>query len=162
LANPVMPLSTRVMLLCWTSGFALLGLVAGLVVGARTDWIPQWPGRGPLRADPLPYHVPKYPGGVSLRLAMVHDVLHERFLRQRPAHYAARTRRVRLRLKEMGASQEGGKRPDGYFALLDDLGAGLEHLGEHDEAVRVLRDKLKQQQAQGLKGRALYTSYANL
>ena len=48
------------------------------------------------------------------------------------------------------------------FALLDDLGAGLDHLGEHDEAVRVLRDKLHQQEAHGDSGRKLYTTYANL
>jgi hypothetical protein len=45
---------------------------------------------------------------------------------------------------------------------MDDLGAGLDHLGEHDEAVRVLRDKLAKQTERGVTGRGLYTTYANL
>jgi hypothetical protein len=53
-------------------------------------------------------------------------------------------------------------RSERCFALIDDLGAGHDYLNEHAEAVRLLRDKLRQQQAQGLTGRALYTSYANL
>ena len=42
------------------------------------------------------------------------------------------------------------------------MAAGLERLGRPDDAVRVMRDKLARQQARGLTGRDLYTSYANL
>src|SRR5207249_32911 len=55
-----------------------------------------------------------------------------------------------------------GKRSQDYFAHIDDLGVGLDQLKQYDEAILLLRDKLKQQQAQGLTERALYTSYANL
>jgi hypothetical protein len=106
---------------------------------------------------PLPHHIPRYPGGVSLRFAMVHDVLHERFPRHGTAYYRERNRVVRRALE--------GKKDlprERYFALLDDLGVGLEFAGEHDEAIRVLRDKLREQQELGLKGRELYSSYANL
>src|SRR5262245_41322264 len=48
---------------------------------------------------PLPHHFPKYPGGVSLRFAMVHDVIHERFPWHGRAYYEERNRRVREALK---------------------------------------------------------------
>jgi hypothetical protein len=46
--------------------------------------------------------------------------------------------------------------------LLDDLGSGLEFLDDHEEAIRVLRGKLEQQESHGFEGRQLYTTYANL
>jgi hypothetical protein len=141
----------------------LCGGLVGLLLGLWTDWFPPWSteARTP-RAYPLPHHLPKHPGGVSFRFAMVHDVLHERFPRHGPAYYRERNRRTRLRLAHLERRQPEGSRAAGYFDLLDDLGAGLDALGRHDEAVEVLRDKLRQQQAQGLDGRDLYTSYANL
>src|SRR5437763_121576 len=94
-------------------------LVAWLVLTAGA---PPWPHVPPPRAYPLPYHVPKYPGSVSFRFAMAHDVIHERFARHGDAYYRERNRRVREALKE-----RAGKGPDdAYFALLDDLGAGLD------------------------------------
>jgi hypothetical protein len=112
---------------------------------------------------PLPHHVPKEPDGVSLRFAMVQDVLHERFARHGRAYYTERNRRVRKDLQrlrdEAGAGQPSAET---YFPLLDDLGAGLDYLGNHDEAVDVLRDKLRKQEARGLHGRDTYTTYANL
>src|SRR5262245_20542205 len=115
------------------------------------------------RRTPLPHHISKYPGGVSLRFAMVHDVVHERFPRHGKAYYAERNRRVCEHLAGMEAKEPSdGKPSDAYLSLFDDLGAGLDHLGEHDEAVRVLRDKLRRQAAHGFAGRQLYTTYANL
>jgi hypothetical protein len=92
---------------------------------------------------------------VSLRFAMVQDVIHERFARHGRAYYAERNRRARDELAKL----EPGDRA---FGLMDDLGAGLDHLGEHNEAVRVLRDKLAQQTERGVTGKGLYTTYANL
>ncbi len=109
----------------------------------------------PVQVLPYPHHIPKTPGGVSLRFAMVQDVLHERFARHGPAYYAERNRLARA---ELAALQPGDRRD----SLSDDLGAGLDHLGEHDEAVRVLRAKLESQTARGVTGRGLYTTYANL
>jgi hypothetical protein len=92
---------------------------------------------------------------VSLRFAMVHDVLHERFARHGRDYYLERNRRVREELKD--------RKPDARtFALMDDLAVGLEFAGDHDEAIRLMRDKLKQQQALGLKDRDLYSTHANL
>jgi hypothetical protein len=141
----------------------LLAAGVGLVTGQSLTYNGLLPGLAPERQStvyPLPHQIPKYPGGVALRFAMAHDVLHERFARHGKAYYTERNRRARAAL---ATERAGGGRPSArYFALLDDLGAGLDYLGEHAEAVRVLRGKLAEQQAAGLKGRALYTTYANL
>ena len=59
-------------------------------------------------------------------------------------------------------SEGKGRGDDAYLALFDDLGAVLHALRQDDEAVRVLRDKLRLQECDGQKGRQLYTTYANL
>ena len=46
-------------------------------------------------AYPLPHHVPRHAGNLTLRFAMVHDVIHERFPRHGSAFYAERNRQVR-------------------------------------------------------------------
>ncbi|QJW95501.1 hypothetical protein [Frigoriglobus tundricola] len=105
---------------------------------------------------PLPHHVPQYAGGVSLRYAMVHDVIHERFPKHGPAHYRERNRLTTHALAALAPDAPAA------FPLADDLAAGLERLGRPNEAVTVVRDKLARQQAKGITGRPLYTSYANL
>jgi tetratricopeptide (TPR) repeat protein len=109
-----------------------------------------------------PHCVPKYPGGISFRFAMAHDVIHERYPRHGKAYYAERNRRARQQLAKEVKAVRSGRPSVKYFELLDDLGVGLEALGQREEAVRVLRQKLRQQLESGLSGRALYTSYANL
>src|SRR5207249_7126148 len=106
---------------------------------------------------------PKYPDGISLRYAMVHDVLHERYPRHGKAYYTERNRQARAALRhEKGKVYGDGKPSPLYFSLLDDLGAGLDALGEHEAAVRLLRDKLREQETLGIAGRDRYTTYANL
>jgi hypothetical protein len=145
----------------------LLAALGGAAIGAALDlagWFPT-PATPPpsVKVYPLPHHLPKYPGGISLRFAMVHDVIHERFPRHGKAYYTARNRQVRQSLASLSVSSETpADQRDRYFTLLDDLGVGLDQVSEHDEAVRVLRDKLASQQALGLKDRALYATYANL
>jgi hypothetical protein len=113
---------------------------------------------------PLPHHVPKYPGGVSLRFAMVHDVIHERFPRHGNAYYEERNRRAIEAMKEEEAKLAQGANPsDKYWASVDDLGVGLERLGKHEEAVVLMRKKLKQQwELTTITSEQLYSSYANL
>ena len=136
---------------------ASVGWVAGWVVGSIGHVIPQ-PSNYPFLAErtSLPHHVPKYPGGVSFRFAMSHDVIHERFPKHGPAHYRERDRLTRETLRGLAPDDPAS------YPLSDDLGAGLDRLGRSDEAVAVMRDKLARQQAKGLAGRDLYTSYANL
>lgn len=108
------------------------------------------------RSSPPPHHTPEHAGGVSFRFAMAHDVIHERFPKHGLDHYRERDHLTRERL--------AGLAPDdpATFPLADDLAVGLDRLGRSDEAAEVLRDKLARQQARGLSGRDLYTTYANL
>jgi hypothetical protein len=141
------------------------GAIAGLVAGYAGVFPAPWAIRSGLSPEefPLPHQVPKYAGGTALRLAMVHDVLHERYPRHGPDYYRARNAAARKGWEEHQARHRQDELPDAHtLSLLDDLGVGLDQVGEHAEAVEVLRDKLRRQQAAGLKGRALYTSFANL
>jgi hypothetical protein len=133
---------------------AVVGGCAGLFFG-HAHRLPGQPPLQDIHEYPLPHHIPRYEGGVSLRFAMVHDVIHERFPRHGEAYYLERNRLARIGLKEKQSSES-------YFALFDDLGAGLDYLKLDDEAVSLLRDKLRQQLALGQKDRQLYTTYANL
>ena len=59
---------------------AVVGAQCGLCLGFFGLLAPAPPP--PTRESyPYPHHIPKTPGNVSLRFAMVHDVLHERFPR---------------------------------------------------------------------------------
>jgi hypothetical protein len=135
---------------------ASCGGCAGLIAG-HFYRLPGQPSRREAREYPLPHHVPKYEGGISFRFAMAHDVIHERYPRHGEAYYRERNRLVRKELAE-----KEGRQDDAYLALFDDMGAGLDALKDDDEAVRVLRDKLRRQQKLGRTGRRLYTTYANL
>ncbi len=134
-----------------------LGYVVGQA-GAGVYHIRSRPERYPFLVEevPLPHHVPEYAGGVSLRFAMVHDVIHERFPKHGPAYYRERDRLTRAKLASLAADDPA------RFPLLDDLATGAERLGHSDEAATVIREKLAAQQAIGAGGRELYTSYANL
>jgi hypothetical protein len=115
------------------------------------------------RVYPLPHHIPKYPGGVTLRFAMVHDVIHERFPWHGPAYHQERNRRARAAIAEEDAKRKPGEAPSAaYFAHVDDLTVGLERLGQHQEAIALMQDKMRRQEAAGQKGRDLYSSKANL
>lgn len=141
----------------------VVALFAG--VGGCTAWVAGELSGFHARADdhpflvensPLPHHVPEHPGGVAFRFAMAHDVLHERFPKHGPAYYRERDRLTRRKLAALAPTD-----PES-FPLADDLAVGLERLGRTDEAITVMRGKLARQQAAGLAGRDLYTSYANL
>src|SRR5262245_52358914 len=128
----------------------LLALPPAFVAGCSAGMAALDPLAHPrIYTAPMPHHVPKYPGGVSLRLAMVHDVLHERFPRHGPTFYRERERLAREKLKSLDPDS------DQALALADDIGAGLERLGESEPAVKVLRDKLMRLEKKGLFGRAM-------
>jgi hypothetical protein len=147
----------RIRRLVLTTLAALAGWVVGWLAGAMGHLIPD-PGKYPFLAESrfLPHHVSRFAGGVSFRFAMANDVIHERFSRHGAAYYRERNRLTKKNLEALAAADPR------RFPLLDDLGAGLERLGRSDEAVTVMREKLARQQASGLRGRELYTSYANL
>jgi hypothetical protein len=131
-------------------------LLAMLLLGAAASWfVPDH-----VAVYPLPHQVPKYPNGIALRFAMVHDVLHDRYPRHGKAYYQERNRQI---LAQLAAEAKGGVlTPAERDSLIDDLGVGYDQLGQPDEGARVLRQKLQDQLQRGLEGRALYTTYANL
>ena len=143
-----------------------VGLIVAALGGAFVGVLIAAPYRTyttPVGEFPLPHHIPKYAGGVSLRFAMVHDVLHERYPRHGPAYYEERNRIAAIALHDAAATRPPDVGPSAdEYALMDDLGVGLEMLGRHEEAVKVMRDKLQQQDNAGRTGRDLYTTYANL
>ena len=71
----------------------MVGGVVSIVPAAIYSWNHYTDSR--TMALPFPHHIPKTPGGVSLRFAMVQDVIHERFARHGRAYYAERNRRAR-------------------------------------------------------------------
>src|SRR5438270_10591089 len=132
-----------------------LGFLAGCVCAGCNVLPPALSAWYTARREfPLPHHFPKYPGGISLRFAMVHDVLHERYARHGKTYYAERNRAVRqaLAAAKTPASASASKSQD-QFALMDDLGAGLDLLGQDAEAITVLRVKFALQQKLGKTGR---------
>src|SRR5207237_5979320 len=76
---------------------------------------------------PLPHQVPKYPDGISLRFAMVHDVLHDRYPRHGKAYYHERNRQILAQLAAAPKDADGLPPPD-LDPLLDDLGVGYDLL----------------------------------
>ncbi len=139
--------------------FGLLGYGIGVAVGFFFITVPF--SKATEVSFPFPHHIPKYPGNITLRFAMVQDVIHERFPRHGQDYYRARNHEVEQALKTKTATARGTVAGE-YFQLLDDRGVGLEFLGQHRQAVDLMRDKLKQQENLGYEGRALYTTYANL
>jgi hypothetical protein len=140
-----------------TAGAAVFGLFAGCV-GGYLSTSPFQSSNDAFFAEslPFPHHVPHHTGGLSLRFAMVHDILHERYPKHGRVHYEERNRLTRQRISAL-APDDPARLP-----LDDDLAAGLERLGRSEEAAQVMRDKLVRQQAKRLTGRDLYTTYANL
>lgn len=135
----------------------LAGGCAGNIVGTVMHLLPSQQ-RYPFLAQRfrLPHHVPSTDGGLSLRFAMVHDVLHERFPKHGDAWYESRNKSILQKLEQLSANDVN------RWPLLDDLSVGLDRLGRPVEAIPYLRDKLTQQEAGGISGVELYTTFANL
>lgn len=106
--------------------------------------------------SPLPHHVPKSPSTLSLRFAMVHDVIHERYAKHSEAYYRERNRLTQLEIDQLSEDDRA------RWPLIDDLCVGLDRLGQPADAIPMMRAKLIAQQKAGLQGLELYTSLANL
>lgn len=122
------------------------------------------PGRiNPSQKYPLPHHVAKYPGNVTMRFAMVHDTIHERYPVHGPAYYKKRNEITEEALKkETDLQPAQGPPKKRYFDLQDDLAVGLMKLGQFEKATDMVAKKLEVQKKLGLTGKDLYSSYANL
>lgn len=140
----------------WLAVAAVGLFVAGCVGGGCAGAVLTPFDRGPPLYARLPHHVPPSPDAAPFRFAMVHDVVHERYPRHGEGYYRERERRAREKLAVLHPESETA------LALTDDLAVALARTGQPDEAVALLRDKLKRQVAAGLTGKDLYSSYANL
>jgi hypothetical protein len=118
--------------------FGALGLFAGYFIALQ--WNPL-PLRSRTQIVPAPYILPKIPGGTALRLAMVHDVLHERYLRHGSAWYTQRNTEARKIVAQEAPARDSAPSPQ-YLDALDDLAVGLEQTGQTNEAIRILKQKL--------------------
>jgi len=88
---------------------------------------------------PLAYELPAIPGGTSIRMAMLHDVLMERYLRHGQAWYEKRNQESRAAIDEERPKPGHTTR---MLDSMDDLAVGLENLHRSDETAAVMRDKL--------------------
>ena len=136
---------------------AVLLFVVGCCGGGCVGTIATLQHRdGPPIYARLPHHVPPTSDATPFRFAMVHDVIHERYARNGPAFYRQRERLAREKLAVLHPESEAA------LALTDDIAVGLDRTGRTDEAVALMRDKLKRQEAAALAGKDLYSTYANL
>jgi hypothetical protein len=128
------------------------GCVGGGCVGASRTSVDA----GTAIYAPFPHHVAPSAETAPFRFAMVHDVIHERYPRHGPEYYEERERLAREKMAVLPTDSEA------VFALTDDIAVGLDRRGRTDEAIALMRDKLKRQEDRELKGQELYSSYANL
>lgn len=96
---------------------------------------------------PAPHVIPKASGGTPLALAMIDDILCERFDRPGPAWYAARNRRRQAALEAERPKLKAGELPSFEFlANLDDLSAGYDLMGEAAKGIPIMEEKLARMQ----------------
>jgi len=99
---------------------------------------------------PAPHNLPKTAGGTALRMAMVHDVIHQRYFLHSAAYYNRRNEDCRKKLGEKFASLEDPAaepskdlRPTlAEYALIEDLAVGLERTKQYPPAIAIQRKKL--------------------
>ncbi len=142
--------------LACVAGVAIVAFVVAFVVGAVAGGRSEVDFDAATRYAPLPHRVPSREGGLAFRFAMAHDVLHERYPRSGPAYHRERVRVTRAEMAKYD--------PDApiSFTLTDDLAAAHARLGQHDEAVALMRTKLARQKKLGQEGPSLYTTLSNL
>jgi len=93
---------------------------------------------------PAPHVVPKSASGTPLALAMIDDILCERFDRPGPAWYAARNRLRQAALDAERAKLQSDQLPSAeYLANLDDLSTGFDLIGEPAKGVPIQEEKLE-------------------
>ncbi|MBA4187447.1 MAG: hypothetical protein C0467_05450 [Planctomycetaceae bacterium] len=139
--------------------FGGLGAVVGLMIGLLAGFLPVRVSEGTL---PYPHVIPKSQDGVSLRFAMVHDVIHERFPRHSTAYYKERNRLTGVSLDVLKSGPPHETRSKRYYDLTNDLAVGLEMAGDHAAAIALMKEKLKLQTELNLPELDLYSTHANL
>lgn len=114
---------------------ALLGLAIFLSMSG---------GKAAPQSVPSPYTVSLVPGQTSFRLAMVHDVLHERYLVHSEAYWKTRLNAAEKQLKASDALNRELKLKlnDELLDAFDIYGVCLDRLGQPSRAVEVMETKL--------------------
>ncbi len=131
-----------------TVGFAaLIGLCCSGIIGT-SKWV-QLLGLPVERSRiPLPHQVPLIPGGTSLRIAMVHDVVHQRYPVHGEAYWSARLAKAEATIAAL-PDVEGVPIGSGFLDALDVAAVAHDKLGRPDEGARVMERKLALQHARG-------------
>lgn len=151
----------------------LLAATVGAVVGLILGYFGHLSLRPVQVQVPPPHHRSKQFGGTSLRFAMVHDTLHQRFFKHGKAYFKKRNEASRAAMKmEIPEGTIDVQPSIEYFDHMDNLGVGYEKLGKYDDAIETMRHKLAMQSEieNGWRERpklspedySLYKTYANL
>lgn len=130
--------STRWRAIC-ALGPVAIGLLGVVIAIPIMRGVPAWYESALLdahkRTGPAPHVLPRHPDGTGLRLAMVHDILHQRYPTHGEAWYAHRLERDRERLAAAVAAR-GDRPPDlDELRLHDDVVVALDRLHRSAEAV---------------------------
>lgn len=123
----------------WWSWVIIAGFV-GFLCGWINNWLPltQPRLREPIRMPAL-WRIPKLPGMGGLRLAMVHDVIHERFAIRSPTWYASRNAAAQARIAAWDSAS--GEPPAAILEAYDDLAVGLDKVGDDAAAAEAMHRK---------------------
>ncbi|MEZ4475429.1 MAG: hypothetical protein R3F60_32470 [bacterium] len=117
-------------------GLVLLALLGG-VLGTLAAFLVVFTTGAGLIVQPAPYRVRPRRAALALRLAMVHDVLHQRYPQHGPAWQRATISRARASSPPRAAAALDLATLDAF----DDLAVALDRLGRPAEAIDVLRRK---------------------
>ncbi|MCB9539280.1 MAG: hypothetical protein H6704_23950 [Myxococcales bacterium] len=97
--------------------------------------------KGPIEAYPAPWRIALTPDGTALRLAMVYDVVHQRFPKHGPAWHEAVVERSKARIAQVEATDPAGLFEPDVLDLFDDQAVALDRLHRPAEAIAVMRRK---------------------
>lgn len=97
--------------------------------------------QGPIEAYPAPWRIALTPDGTALRLAMVYDVVHQRFPKHGPAWHEAVVERSTARIAHVEATDPAGLFQPDALDLFDDQAVALDRLGRPADAIEVMRRK---------------------
>ena len=119
----------------------VLSGVMGWGLGMHNNWLPLQDDRTIAVKAPAPWRIPQYPGMGDLRLAMVNDILHERFNVRSPEWYRARNVEDQAVIAQW--RQSGSPAATAPWSAWDDLAVGLDKVGQDDDAVIVMEEKAR-------------------
>ncbi|MEK6247136.1 MAG: hypothetical protein N2C12_03095 [Planctomycetales bacterium] len=126
----------------------LLCMFLGSVAGGLLGWLIGTAGfltvYPPDARLPAPHLVPKFAGATAFSVAMVEDVIHERFLCHCDQYYQARTSQSRKMMDGEKATAGAAWAPSHEYLLeMDNISVGYDMTHHPDRAVEVQKEKLE-------------------